>query len=171
MFAVFPVMRHLHELLWYLTEALDLPGAAPLRDEVAIALRETERLPHLGSGALLTLDVAAHRERVNAVLRAVSDLVRTGSGSGAGRGAGAGSGTGAGRPPADHRGADLVGADLRGQGLRAANLRGADLRGGLFLTQSQLDAARGDARTRIPPALSKPAHWVGRTPLSSTMKL
>jgi len=201
MFAVFPVMRHLHELLWYLTEALDLPGAAPLRDEVAIALRETERLTHLGSGALLTLDVAAHRERVNAVLRAVSDLVRTGSGSGAGRGAGAGSGTGPGRPPADHRGADLVGADLRGQGLRAANLRGAcligadlrdadlrgadltgadlrgtdlrgaDLRGGLFLTQSQLDAARGDARTRIPPALSKPAHWVGRTPLSSTMKL
>ena len=31
---VFPVMRGLHELLWYLTEALALPAAAPLRGEL-----------------------------------------------------------------------------------------------------------------------------------------
>src|SRR5919201_1603941 len=32
MFAVFPVMRRLHELLWHLTEALALPEARPLSD-------------------------------------------------------------------------------------------------------------------------------------------
>ncbi|PWR10644.1 oxetanocin A resistance protein, partial [Micromonospora acroterricola] len=50
--------------------------------------------------------------------------------------------------------ADVTGADLRG-----ADLRGADLRATLFLHQAQLDAARGDARTALPAALIRPAHW------------
>ncbi|NEC17762.1 pentapeptide repeat-containing protein, partial [Streptomyces parvus] len=52
------------------------------------------------------------------------------------------------------RDADLIGADMRD-----TNLCGADLRGALFLTQPQLNAARGDARTKVPPALERPAHW------------
>ena len=46
------------------------------------------------------------------------------------------------------------GADLRG-----ADLGGADLRGSLFLTQSQLEAARGDPATLLSPARARPAHW------------
>lgn len=94
-----------------------------------------------------------------------------------------------GRKPVIGRGADLVGADLRHEDLRAANLRGAyliaanlsgvdlreadligadfrdaDLRGAnlagvLFLTQVQLNAAKGDARTILPPGLERPGHW------------
>src|SRR5207245_11114112 len=60
---------------------------------------------------------------------------------------------------ADLRGADLRGADLIGADLRGADLRGADLTGSLFLTQSQLDAANGDADTRLPPRLTHPAQW------------
>ncbi|WP_435798157.1 pentapeptide repeat-containing protein [Streptomyces decoyicus] len=52
------------------------------------------------------------------------------------------------------RTADLIGADLRD-----ADLGGADLTGALFLTQAQLNAAKGDAATRLPAALSRPAHW------------
>jgi uncharacterized protein YjbI with pentapeptide repeats len=48
----------------------------------------------------------------------------------------------------------VIGADLRG-----ADLRGANLAEALFLTQAQLDAASGDARTTIPAALARPAHW------------
>ncbi|MGW3479266.1 pentapeptide repeat-containing protein, partial [Streptomyces althioticus] len=55
---------------------------------------------------------------------------------------------------ADLRDADLIGADLRG-----ADLAGADLTGALFLTQAQLNAARGDAATTLPPSLERPAHW------------
>jgi hypothetical protein len=29
----------------------------------------------------------------------------------------------------------------------------------LFLIQSQLDAARGDATTRLPAGFSRPGHW------------
>ncbi len=60
---------------------------------------------------------------------------------------------------ADLRGADLRDADLIGADLRDADLRGADLTGCLFLTQAQLNSARGDAATRLPAAVGRPAHW------------
>ena len=60
---------------------------------------------------------------------------------------------------ADLAGADLARADLTGADLRAADLSGADLAGAIFLTQSQLDAARGDAGTSLPASLARPAHW------------
>jgi hypothetical protein len=70
---------------------------------------------------------------------------------------------------ADLRGALLIGVDLRGTDLRLADLLGADLRGAqlagadlrdaLFLTGPQLAAADGDAATRIPEVLERPAHW------------
>ncbi|WP_329080312.1 MULTISPECIES: pentapeptide repeat-containing protein [unclassified Streptosporangium] len=173
MFEVFPIMRDLHELLWYLTEALTLRPALPIHGELGLALEETERLTRDSPDALVRLDVAAHRREVNALLLRASELVRAG----------------AGRGRKDRRGADLIGAKLRGADLRGANLRGAyligadltgadlrtadligadlrgadlsgaDLTGSIFLIQSQLDAAKGDARTALPPSLTRPAHW------------
>jgi hypothetical protein len=60
---------------------------------------------------------------------------------------------------ADLRGADLSVAELLGADLRDANLAGADLRTALFLTQAQVNSARGDARTLLPPILKRPSHW------------
>jgi uncharacterized protein YjbI with pentapeptide repeats len=55
---------------------------------------------------------------------------------------------------ADLRSADLIGADFRD-----ANLSGADFTGSLFLTQFQINAAKGDARTKLPVSLNRPPHW------------
>jgi uncharacterized protein YjbI with pentapeptide repeats len=173
MFEVFAIMRQLHELLWYLTEALTLRPARPLHGELRTALDDTERLTHRDAEAVLELDMTAHGRDVDALLLRASELVRGG----------------ARRRRIDRRGADLVGADLRradlsranlrrtcligadlrganlrladliGADLRAADLRGADLRDALFLTQPQLDAARGDAGTRLPASLAHPTHW------------
>src|SRR5690606_39623325 len=44
MFRVFPVMRRLHELLCYLDEALARPSAAPVHEELRLALDEVSRL-------------------------------------------------------------------------------------------------------------------------------
>ncbi len=55
----------------------------------------------------------------------------------------------------DLRRADFIGADLRD-----ANLKGANLGGALFLTQSQINSANGDADTKIPNYLEKPSHWI-----------
>jgi uncharacterized protein YjbI with pentapeptide repeats len=60
------------------------------------------------------------------------------------------------------RAADLRGADVRAADFRNSDLRGADLGGCVYLTQSQLDAARGDAATKLPPLLRRPPHWLKR---------
>lgn len=172
MFKVFPIMRDLHELLWYVGEALTRQAARPLHSELSLARKETERLTHQRADALVELDVVAHRHDVNRLLLAASELLRAKV-----------------RHKKDHRGADLIGADLhdaelRGASLRGAHLvganlrgadlrtadvigadfrgadiRGADLRESIFLIQSQLDAARGDAGTMLPPSLTRPTHW------------
>ena len=61
---------------------------------------------------------------------------------------------------ADLTGADLAWADLTGADLRGARVGGADLSGALFLSRNQAGSALGDARTRLPAALPRPAHWV-----------
>ena len=76
MFEVFTIMRQLHELLWYLTEALALQSARSLHGELSLALGETERLTHNSPDTLMALDVAAHRRDVNALLLRTSELVR-----------------------------------------------------------------------------------------------
>jgi Pentapeptide repeats (8 copies) len=60
---------------------------------------------------------------------------------------------------ADLTGADLAWADLTGADLRGARVGGADLSGALFLSRNQAGSANGDARTRLPAALPRPAHW------------
>jgi uncharacterized protein YjbI with pentapeptide repeats len=173
MFAVFPVMRQLQELLWYLVESRTLLPDGDLRQEVEDVERRTRTLTAAGPEELAAFDAAGYRQRTGALLGRVSELVRSDV---------------PGRRP-DRRGADLVGARLRGADLRGASLRGAyligaDLRGAdlrladllgadlraadlsgarlersLFLTRPQLAAARGDAATTIPAWLERPAHW------------
>jgi Pentapeptide repeats (8 copies) len=175
----FPVMRTLHELLWYLTEALTFPAAAPIHAELAFARNETERLSGLEPEDLASLDVAAHRRDVNAQLRRASELVR-GPRAGVDRRGADLIGArlqGANLRAADLRGARLIGADLSGADLRTADLIGADLRGAnlggadltgsIFLIQAQLDSARGDASTRLPVRLTRPAHWHRAAPVTS----
>jgi uncharacterized protein YjbI with pentapeptide repeats len=172
MFAVFDVMRQLHELLWHLNEARAIVAAASLRDWIDRAFVETEELTNAHAETLMNLDVDAHRQSLNVLLVQASELAR------------------ASEPQRrDYRGADLVGADLAHTDLRGASLRGAalvgatlarsdlrladftgaDLRGcnlsaadlstAIFLTQAQLDAATGDSETQLPPARRRPTHW------------
>ncbi|MFE6164749.1 pentapeptide repeat-containing protein [Streptomyces sp. NPDC056486] len=173
MFDVFPVMRQLHELLWYLTEALTLPQARPIRGELQHALDTTEQLTHDAPAVVAETDVAAHREDVNVLLLRTSELMRAdirrkkkdrrGADLFGARLKGADlrgvTLRGACLIAADLRGADLRQADLIGADFRDTDLRGADLTGSIFLTQSQVNAAKGDAETKLPPALTRPAHW------------
>ncbi|GAA1944127.1 pentapeptide repeat-containing protein [Streptomyces durmitorensis] len=173
MFDVFPVMRQLHELLWYLTEALTLPQTRPIRAELQSALEKTEHLTQGTPATVAETDVAAHREDISILLLRTSELVRTGirqkkkDRRGADlfgarlKGADLRGVTlrGAYLIAADLRGADLRQADLIGADLRDADLRGADLTGSIFLTQSQVNAAKGDAETKLPQSLTRPAHW------------
>ncbi|MEV6285953.1 pentapeptide repeat-containing protein [Kribbella sp. NPDC051770] len=169
MFAALPVMRQLHELLWYLYDALERPEASSISESLRQAVRRIEALTEQ---PVLNVDLGNERAQVNELLLTTSELVR-------------------GRQPKkkNRRGVDLVGAKLRkadlsranlrgayliaadlagadlrqadliGADLRDCNLTGADLTGALFVTQSQVNAAQGDSRTRIPSSLLRPTHW------------
>lgn len=174
MFEVFPVMRQLHELLAYASEALTLPAARPIHAALRIALADTARWTEAAPEALAALDIGPLRQEVNALLLKTSELVRAkvpgrkknhrGADLMGARLAGAdlrgANLRGAYLIAADLSGADLRSADLIGADFRDTDLRGADLRDTLFLTQPQLNAAKGSPATLLPPALTHPAHWL-----------
>lgn len=173
MMAALPVMRGLHELLWYLVEALDLTSSDPVRGKLTELVRLVEDAVASPAETLPKVDIGALRVAASPLLREASALARDGLGG------------------ADHAGDDLSGADLRGADLRGvsfrgallmearladadlyrvdllgADIRGADLTGArlaesLYLTRTQLGSASGDRRTTLPPALERPAHWTG----------
>jgi len=176
MFAAFAVMRQLHELLWYLNEALALSAADPFRDELHEAFAATERVTNSAPDELIKLDVDAHRQLANAVLLRVSEHVRERAGRHGCQGPDLRGADLAGKDlkgadlagaclrgalliGADLRGADLSYADLTGADLRGADLSGADLGTSLFTSQPQLDSAKGNSATKLPSRLSRPSHW------------
>ena len=167
MFAALPILRQLHELLWYLTEALEYKA---FDAEVRAAIDRVESVSRTAD--LTTVDVDAERAAVNELLLKTSQLVRGKQSNkkdrrGADligarlRGADLAKANlrGAYLIAADLRDADLRQADLIGADLRDADLRGADLTGALFLTQSQVNAGRGDRTTKLPPSVTRPSHW------------
>jgi uncharacterized protein YjbI with pentapeptide repeats len=155
MFALLPVVRQLHELMWLLTEALKLDEAGRVHPELRDALAETDRLAGDDAARLTKLDVDAYRSKVNPLLQRASEMARAGAGGRRADHRGANligrRMRGADLRGASLRGALLIGADLRdadlrradftGADLRGADLRGADLTGALFLTKAQLRAA------------------------------
>ncbi|MEC1433196.1 pentapeptide repeat-containing protein [Bacillus spizizenii] len=176
MFDVFPIMQQLHEMLWYLYEALSIDIAKPIHPELRTSFEKIERLTRLSKERLLTLQVDEHRAEVNEWLLKTSELVRAQARNPK-------------LPKKISRGSVLIGAKLKGLDLRGANLRGAlliaadlrnadlrmtdfigadvrdadlsgaDLTGSIFLTQAQVNAANGDSNTKLPPSLQTPAHW------------
>ncbi|MGY0373350.1 pentapeptide repeat-containing protein [Clostridium sp. JNZ J1-5] len=181
MFEAFLIMRQLHEMLWYLAEALTLQAAGPIQDKLSHMINEMEGLTYLNADSLLALDIAVHRDNVNTLLLQTSELVRAKACGGkkatlkhkktiAGRldligadlrktnlrGADL---RGAFLIAADLRGVDLSGADLIGADLRDTDLRGVNLKDSIFITQAQINTARGDSSTKLPMSLARPTYW------------
>lgn len=183
MFAAFPVIRRLHELLWYLDQAIALVEAAehdatPWRQRFE-RVRELSDLP---GERVLELDVDAEYDRTRPLLIRASEIARrqfpNPSGRGQRRKLGPQSNLmGARLVRADLRGvclrgSTLIAADLRaaqlnrcdllGVDLRDADLSGADLEHAIYLTQMQVNSAQGDTATRLPAGFQRPSHWLAR---------
>ncbi|PMC38690.1 hypothetical protein CJ195_08865 [Bacillus sp. UMB0899] len=178
MFEVFPVMQQLHEMLRYLYEALNRKEASGIQTKIEQAIEKTERLTHLNPQSILKLDIIKHREYVNHLLIQTSEYVRAsvkhdqkqrvklkrgidliGSNFKGANFKGANL-RGAFLIACDLRNADLRFADFIGADLRDANICGANLTGSIFLTQVQINSANGDLRTKLPPSLEIPSHWL-----------
>ncbi|MDP9739519.1 UNVERIFIED_ORG: uncharacterized protein YjbI with pentapeptide repeats [Bacillus sp. B2I3] len=179
MFEVFPIMQQLHEMLCYLNEALNLEDAQPLHRKLQAAFEDTEYLTKQSSKSIMDLNVPGHRTIVNDLLLRTSEMVRAKVSIKKNKK----------KPNKIGRGSDLIGAKLRGADLRGANLRGAlliasdlreadmrvtdligadfrdadlsgaDLTGSFFITQAQINSAKGDTKTKLPHSLRIPDHW------------
>lgn len=175
MFDVYPIVQQLHEMLWYLNEVLTIDAAKSIHKEVKQSIEDTENLTNKSPEFILSIDVTEHRSKVNKLLIRASELVRAQVPK---------------RQKNARRGMDYLGAKLKGEDLKGANLRGAlliaadlrnaDLRwcdvigadfrdadisganltGSIFLTQAQVNAAKGNKQTKLPAALVPPAHWL-----------
>ncbi|MCS5522082.1 pentapeptide repeat-containing protein [Curtobacterium flaccumfaciens pv. oortii] len=179
MFRVFPIVRRLHEMLWHLAEAQDRAVTPDSAGDAALLAEEIRRSLDAGRPMLLALDVEPLHARVRDVLVEVSAEVRGRYSAGADdapdgllrpgadlagsdlrarslRGADL---RGATLIAADLRGADLSGVDLLGVDLRDARVDGADLSTAVFLTQAQVNAARGDSATLVPDGIDPPSQW------------
>lgn len=173
MFSVFEAVFRLHQMLWYVAEALTLQPAAALGPELS---RMADRLLLLSSSApaaVLGADLDAVQAEVNGLLHETWRRVQNSVGGPQERGKNTDF---AGRnwQKTDLRGKDLSmtlllasnfsgctleGVNLLGADLRDAEVRGADLSECLFLTQGQVNSAQGDKRTQLPPFLTPPKAW------------
>jgi hypothetical protein len=180
MFTVFAAVRRLHELLWYLDQALDLPGDGVPRAELVEHFERVRAVSVAGPEEILAADIDGAYDAARPLLldasaaaRAAADVTRPASRAGHRLG-----------PGSDLLGADLAGQDLRGLDLRGSLLIGADLSGcdltltdvlgvdlrdadlsgarldrAIYLTQMQVSSARGDERTVLPEGFARPGHW------------
>lgn len=181
MFQVFPIMEQIHEMIAYAAEALSYELPQALSDKLNVQLTELQRLTKRDADHLLALDLVMYRFPLNELLSETSKHIRervlvniSGTKKAkdynheradwigknlSGQDLQAINLRGAYLIAADMSKADLRGADLIGADLRDADLRGADLSTGMFLTQMQINSAKGDEKTLLPPHILRPSHW------------
>jgi len=109
MMAALPILRGLHELLWYVDEALALPSSAPIADRLRSALADVTESASAPADRILDVVVDDLRARLAPLLREASRLARAGF-------------TG---PDLSER--DLSGADLRASSFRDCSWKGTRL--------------------------------------------
>lgn len=181
MFRVFPIMDQIHEMIAYTAEALSYNVTSTLSDKLSEKLTELQNLTTWSADQLLALDLVSYRFALNELLTEASNSIRentiaeftsTKKLKDLNRARVNWMGkklNGRDLRAIDFRGAFLIAADMRSTDLRAASFIGADLRDAdfsganlstsMFLTQMQMNSAKGDLNTALPFYIKRPAHW------------
>jgi uncharacterized protein YjbI with pentapeptide repeats len=171
LFHIFMIVYQLHQMLWYLVEAFTLTSDELLKSTIDLLISENEQMVQQPRDNLSTLDLSKYRLKVNKVLKQISTAISENASSNQIHGA-------------NYLGKDfkkanldrknfsmslLIAANFSGCSLRKTNFLGADLRDAnfkntdlsesIFLTQMQLNSARGNSNTKIPVNLSRPVTW------------
>lgn len=170
-FAIFLILFQLHQMIWYLIEASTLTSDEALLIRIDKLIKEYEQMLQQPIIDLLTLDLDEYRNRVNTVLKQICNAIsgqksinQTNKGNYFGKNFH--------KANLDQRdfsmslmiAANLAGCSLKqtsflGADMRDANLCNADLSESVFLTQMQINSAKGNSKTKIPLYLSRPISW------------
>lgn len=181
MFNVFLVMRQLHEMLWYLAQALALAESSAIKEKIKMLIEKTISLTEMPPQFILKIDVESHRDSVNELLKQASKerqksllhIKKSNDKNKKSLSVGCnfiganltntnligGNFAGALLIVANLKNADLTGANFIGADLRDADIRGANLEHSMFLTQYQINSAKGDSNTILPKELVMPSYW------------
>jgi len=182
MFRVFPIMEQIHEMIAYTSEALSYDIPLILSDKLSVQLKELQNLTKQDAERLLSLDLVMYRFPINKLLSKTSKYIRESLISKLpstrnpkdyiheradwigkklrGKDLRAIDLRAAYLIAADMRNADLRGVDFIGADLRDTDLRGANLSTSMFLTQMQINSAKGDVKTTLPSHIQRPPHWI-----------
>ncbi|MEG1500674.1 MAG: pentapeptide repeat-containing protein [Clostridiales bacterium] len=169
-FEIFLIVFQLHQMLWYLIEAFSAVSDKHLISNIEMLICENQQMTSQCPNEILNLDVEKYRSKVNQILKKVIESIAVYSANG-------GKSKdffGKNFKKANLDGRDfsmsfLIGANLEECSLRGANFLGADMRDAgiqntdlsqcIFLTQMQINSAKGNANTKIPINLSRPTFW------------
>lgn len=169
-FDVFVVVFHLYQIRYFLVESRTIVLAKELWKVIDELIDENKRLCNYSPKDILNIDVDSYRDKVNIILKKVCSLIKEEyknkkklSGFLGG----------------NFKNKDMSGQDLGMQLLIAANfnnckfhgtiflgadtrdtnLSNADLREAVFLTQGQVNCAKGNRNTKLPKHLDYPVTW------------
>lgn len=174
-FGAFRIVFQLHQIEWYLLEALSLTSDNRIESAIEALISENEEMTSRTANEILRLDIEVYRSKANELLKQVS---RTASAqpmcSSDGKANVGKDYIGKDFQRANLNGSDfsmalLIAANLEGCSLHCTNFLGADMRDvnvkntnlsdSLFLSQMQINSAKGNANTKLPVNLSRPASW------------
>lgn len=171
-FKVFLVVYQFHQILWYLLDAYAVANAEELKKEINELILENTSITKGTPQEILNFDLEDYRSRVNAVLKKSIENLKRQWGSGKIKNKGNLFGKSFKGKNLDGEdfsmcmliatnleGCSLNGANFLGADMRDTNLKNADLSGSIFLTQGQINSARGNSSTRLPAKLVVPASW------------
>jgi len=164
-FKVFLIVTKLHQILWYLIQATTICDDSDLMSVFNQLIEENKEMTNMAPKEILKIEVKGYMDKANVALKKICMLEP-------------------GEVNKDFIGHDfkkenldgrdftmslLIGANLQGCSLSVTNFLGADMRGAnikdtnlsssLFLTQMQINSARGNSATRIPANLTRPTYW------------
>ena len=171
-FDVFIIVFQLYQIRYYLIEAMSLISAKPLVKSIQCLIEENIKMCHYRPNSILSVDLEQYRLRANHILKQVCKLLFQSIHSEKKK------------VPANFlggnfKGQDMSGADLStklliaanfekclfngtiflGADTRDANFSNADLSEAVFLTQGQVNSAKGNRNTKLPYHLDYPSTW------------
>lgn len=163
----------IHQTLWYLTEALILRLSEQETEQIDLLLKEGTSLAEQPLEDIQTMNIEPFREKANKLLKYICESI-TAKCKPQGKIDRDKNYLGKNLKQKDLTGKDfsmalLIAANLEQANLYGANFLGADMRGvniqntdlshSLFLTQIQINGAKGNGQTVLPPYLDRPTFW------------
>ncbi|MFA9464954.1 MAG: pentapeptide repeat-containing protein [Velocimicrobium sp.] len=172
-FEVFLVVHKLHQMLWYLVEAKSILVANELWEIMDELILENQTMTDQMPEEILNIEIEQYRIRVNKVLKRVSQLVRDRYCKKIGKtkktdlmGQSFKNENLDGEDfsmtlliATNLEGCSLVGTNFLGADMRDTNLKNANVSESIFLTQGQINAAKGDRFTQLPARIQRPVWW------------